>query len=99
MSLISAGSINTGIVFIEPALIRLIRHISSGNALSYPFTILIVYAILITLIIRERHQKRGRWVFPLVLGLYMVIHTIILLQIQIGPWETVARWFASLKLT
>ncbi|MDP9047143.1 MAG: hypothetical protein M3N14_03340 [Bacteroidota bacterium] len=88
----------TGIVFIEPTLIRLIKHVS-GSPLSLLFTIAIVYSLLIALIINERHQKKGRWVFPLVLGLYLIVHSLILFQIQIGPWETFARWFAALHLT
>jgi heme exporter protein D len=89
----------TGIVFIEPALVRLIRIISNGSVISYPLTIFIIYSILISLIIRERHQKKGRWVFPLVLGLYIIIHFIILFKIQIWPWEMFSRWFARLNIT
>ncbi|MDB4902890.1 MAG: hypothetical protein JWQ63_2171 [Mucilaginibacter sp.] len=89
----------TGIIFIEPALIRLIYHMGGVSPFSLIFTMAIVYSLLIALIIKERHQKRGRWVFPLVLCLYIVVHSILLFQIQIGPWETFSRWFAALPLT
>ena len=33
--------------------------------------------ILIGLIFRERNQKKGRWVFPLILVIYFGIQTVI----------------------
>jgi len=91
----------TGIVFIEPALFRFIfsNHFVTEVMPAYFWTIGIVYALLIGLMILERKQKRGRWVFPLVLGLYIIVHSIIIFGINTGAWETFARWFAALPLT
>jgi hypothetical protein len=93
------GMIVTGIAFIEPALIRFIRYAVIPSPTANYLTILIVYSILIGLIIKERNQKRGRWVFPLILGLYVIVHTIIIFKIHIGPWESFSKWFINLPLT
>jgi len=55
--------------------------------------------ILIGLIIRERKEKRGRWVFPLILGLYFIIQFIIFNRVEIPGWQSLAEWYASLPLT
>ena len=90
----------TGIVFIEPALIRFIRHaLVQDVRLSYFLTIGLVYSLLIGLMIMERKQKKGRWVFPLILGLYILVHSLLIFQIRIGVWETFAKWFVALPLT
>ena len=92
--------IATGIVFIEPALIRFIRYsLIQDKSLSYFLTIGLVYSLLIGLMILERKQKNGRWVFPLILGLYVCVHALLILKIRIGFWETFAKWFAGLPLT
>ena len=92
--------IATGIVFIEPALIRFIRHsLIQDGRLAYFLTIGLVYSLLIGLVILERKQKRGRWVFPLILGLYVCVHAILIFKVPIGFWETFAKWFAGLPLT
>jgi hypothetical protein len=93
------GMLATGIVFIEPALIRLIMNLFGASSAAYLATIAIIYALLIGWIILERHQKVGRWVFPLVLGLYMILHSIIIFNIHIGIWESFCKWFIVLPLT
>lgn len=93
------GMIATGIVFIEPALARLLFTLMGESPWLYPITIALIYSLLIFLIIRERKQQKGRWVFPLVLGLYIVVHTILLLNIHLPVWVLFSKWFASLPLT
>lgn len=90
----------TGIVFVEPALARFIGHsIISNGLVAYLCTISIVYALLIAVIIKERKQKRGRWIFPLMLAMYIMVHAIILFQIHIGLWQAFSKWFAVLPIT
>ncbi|MEO5944185.1 MAG: hypothetical protein ABIP30_01065 [Ferruginibacter sp.] len=91
----------TGIVFIEPALVRFLQYavFPDNGVIAFLTTLAIVYGILITMIIIERKQKSGRWVFPLILGLYIIVHSIIIFQLNIPGWETFARWFAALPLT
>ena len=92
--------IATGIVFIEPSLIRLIRFLFiKDGGLPFLITIGIVYTLLIGLIILERKQKRGRWVFPLILGLYIIVHSLIFFHFRNNVWESFAKWFAELPLT
>jgi len=93
------GMIVTGIAFIEPALVRFIRYAIIPSPAANYLTLFIVYSLLIGLIIKERNQKRGRWVFPLILGLYVIVHTIIIFKIHIGPWESFSKWFINLPLT
>lgn len=102
MAIHARGMIVAGIVMIEPALVRLISNIffpEAFNPAAYLITIAVVYILLITFIIRERHTKKGRWVFPMALVLYLLVHSIILLQIRLKPWEVFVDWFASLPLT
>lgn len=96
------GMIAAGIVLIEPALVRAVGNLAADSALApygYLITIGLVYALLLGLIIRERHQSKGRWVFPLILGLYVFVHSVILLRIKIAPWQAFAEWFGGLPLT
>jgi hypothetical protein len=90
----------TGLVFIEPALVRFIRSsIIKDGQVAFLVTIGILYTLIIALMIMERKQKKGRWVFPLILGLYIISHSIIIFNIHFRPWELFARWFAGLPLT
>ncbi|WP_375446609.1 hypothetical protein [uncultured Fibrella sp.] len=91
--------IATGIVFIEPALSRFLIEITDSVPVGFLTTIGLVYTILIALMVVERKQKKGRWVFPLVLSLYIFVHSLLIFQVQIGFWETFAKWFAGLPLT
>ncbi len=103
------GMVVTGIALIEPALTRLMLNIlvsfklfvSSPNFFWYGSipTILIIFSFLIGMMIKERYQKRGRWVFPLTLVLYFILYVLMISQIHIGLWETFSKWFVSLPLT
>jgi len=94
------GMIAAGLVLIEPALVRFMSNVFfPDGGPGYLFTIGLLYALLIGLVIIERKQKEGRWIFPLILGLYIFVHSVILFRIQIAPWEAFAQWFASLPLT
>ena len=97
----SRAMIATGIVFIEPSLVRFIFNILPPNSEinGYALTVGLIYAIIFTLIFLERRKKKGRWVFPLILGLYVAVHGIILGNIRIGVWEKAAHWFVGLPLT
>ena len=102
MAIHARGMIVAGIVLIEPALVRFIMHFFFGgefNPAAYLITIGLVYALLIGLIIRDRKEKSGRWVFPLALVLYLLVHSVIIFQIRLKPWEAFVDWFASLPLT
>ena len=93
--------VSTGIVFIEPALVRFMGHsvFKNDGTLAYFGTIGIIYAILITLIIIERKQKSARWIFPLVLVMYIIVHSVLIFNMEIPFLNVFAKWFASLPLT
>lgn len=93
--------IATAIPFLEPALVRFLGWILPKDFSVNPYllTVLIMDLILIGLIIRERKEKRGRWVFPLILGLYFIIQFIIFNRVEIPGWQSLAEWYASLPLT
>ncbi len=97
----SRAMIATAIPFLEPALVRFLNNVlpDSFPLPPYILTVLIMDLILIGLIIRERKEKRGRWVFPLILGLYFVIQFIIFGRVEIPYWKALAEWFAALPLT
>lgn len=92
--------IATGIAFIEPALIRLLMFALPNLAsINYLLTVLIIHTILLSLMVLERKQQRGRWVFPLIWGIYVVLHAIALSGVRIGVVGRFATWFVSLPLT
>ena len=97
--------IATGIALIEPALARLFYNSLSGFQLFSnipPFgnvmAILVIYLLLTGLIILERQQKRGRWVFPLILGIFFIFNIPALFQIHIGL-RAFSKWFVALHIT
>ena len=99
INLLARGMVATGIVFIEPALVRFIMNTFGPGLTAYLITIGIIYVLLIGLMIAGRHQKRGRWVFPLILILYMLVHSVIIFNIHVGIWQAFAKWFIVLPLT
>ncbi|HRW99451.1 MAG TPA: hypothetical protein P5280_08170 [Cyclobacteriaceae bacterium] len=102
MAIHARAMIATGIACIEPALSRML-----GNVVLRDFseqvvvftTYGIIYAIVITLIVRERKQTLGRWVFPLLLVLLVTVHALALNGMPVPIWHSFARWFISLPLT
>ncbi len=93
------GMIATGIVFIEPALIRAIGNLFPSLANRYLWTIAIIYFIILALIKLGRKYKPGQWVFPLILFLYIIIHSLIIFRIPMPIFDRGAAWFLSLPLT
>ncbi len=89
------GMIATGIVCIEPAAARIPFHPEYG----YFAVLALVYSVLGILIFIERKQKKGRWVFPLILGLYLMVHSVIIFGIHFSLWQSFGRWFYGLSLT
>ncbi|TXE14484.1 hypothetical protein [Algoriphagus aquimarinus] len=94
--------IATGIVFIEPTLgrfiiITLLPEINFMVGLGITF--LIMYALIISLIIIERKQTSGRWVFPLFLILLMVFHFLFFFQVSFPLLDSIANWFVRLPIT
>ena len=95
----SRGMIATGIAFIEPALVRAIGNIFPSIENRYLWTIAIIYTVLILLIIIGRKYKNGQWVFPLILCLYLLIHSVLIFRLPLGIFKNFVDWFVQLPLT
>ena len=91
----------TGIVFIEPALSRFLSGMVFKNMglLGGLVTIALILGLLITLIIMERKQKSGRWLFPSVLVIYIIAYIILIFEIPLTFLDPIPRWFAGISLT
>lgn len=103
ISIHARAMIGTAIALLDPIFMRFMFYIVSPILnISYPVPyfigIGIVLGVLIALIILERKQKSGRWVFPLVLGIYVSAYPISFFEIKIPP-GSFNRWFNSLPLT
>jgi hypothetical protein len=102
MQIHARAMIATGIVFIEPALGRFIilTLLPQPNfALGLGITVILLYTLIISVIFIERKQKSGRWVFPLLLGMYMVFHCLVFFKVSFPLWDSFAAWFVRLPLT
>lgn len=93
------GMIVTGLAFIEPAFIRFTFRVISNPLYAYLTTIFTVYAVFLYLIYKERNQTSARWVFPLILMLYIIAHGLVITGIYLPIWKIFVKWFASLPLT
>jgi len=94
--------IATGIVFIEPTLGRfvILTVLPEPNFIfGLGITVAIMYTLIISLIIIEHKQTTGRWVFPLLLLLFMVFHYLIFNQVSFPFWDSFAKWFVELPIT
>tara|TARA_R110001606_G_C15373833_1_gene649811 strand:+ start:1714 stop:2457 length:744 start_codon:yes stop_codon:yes gene_type:complete len=102
MQIHARAMIATGIVFIEPTLGRFIILTllpEPDFMLGLGITVAIIYALIISLIIIERKQTSGRWVFPLLLILFMVFHYLFFFQVSFPLWDSIATWFVRLPIT
>ncbi len=92
--------IATAVPFIEPALVRLMAwHFPELGKINFIATIVFVHLVLITLIIIERKQQSGRWVFPLVWGWYLVTHPLLIAGIHIPGLTHLADWFVRMPFS
>ncbi|WP_285655731.1 hypothetical protein [Allomuricauda sp. NBRC 101325] len=82
--------IATGIVFIEPSLLRIIRNYFEIGT-PYIATAITVYVLLLFLTIVTWKYKKGRWIFPLMLFMYLSVQLIMLLRLRIGVLEHLAK--------
>jgi ABC-type xylose transport system permease subunit len=102
MQIHARAMIATGIVFIEPTLGRFIILTILPNPdflLGLGITVIVMYALIISVIFIERKQKSGRWVFPLLLGQYIVFHLLIFYKVSFPLWDSIAAWFVRLPIT
>jgi FtsH-binding integral membrane protein len=91
----------TGFTLIDPVVIRLMFWIDSSPSWNYQwFTFGLTDLAILTLIWLERDARRGRWVFPAMLVVFVASQLPALLPWTNTPaWQAFARWFAALPLT
>lgn len=101
MALHARFMICTGLTLIDPVVIRLMFRADPTPAWNYQWlTFGLTDLVLVVLIWLERDAVRGRWVFPTMLGVFVVAQLPALLQLtDTAPWQSFAHWFAGLSLT
>ncbi len=95
MELHARGMIVTGIACIEPAAARIPFHPEYG----YYITLGIIYSVFLILIFLERNQRKGRWIFPMFMVLYVLVHSVLILNIHFSWWQAFGKWFYNPPLT
>lgn len=94
--------IGSALQLIEPGFGRAIINLFSltNPILGAPIVFLLIDLLLITVIIKKRKQKEGKWIFPAILAL-IVFNQIFL--ITGGPnlpfFKNFTTWFIDLNLT
>jgi hypothetical protein len=101
--------IGTALTLVDPIVIRLMFWIAPNAMWNYQwFTFALTDFALVVLILIDRRETRARWVFPVLLALFVLCQAPALLGPVGDPsrglpavpvWQLFARWFASLPLT
>lgn len=89
----------TALTMIDPVMARLAIDLPSIPFAYQVYTFGLVDIILMVLIYVERHQKRGRGVFPAILFLFLIVQSINLLWNGSALWDDFSFCFASFPLT
>lgn len=91
----------TAFTLIDPILIRLCFWINPTPTWNYQWlTFGVTDLVILALIVAERHSRRGRWVFPTMLAVFVASQLPALLQWTGWPaWQRFAHWFQGLPLT
>lgn len=101
MALHARFMICTGFTLIDPVVIRLMIWADSAPGWNYQwFTFGLTDLVILALIWVERDARRGRWVFPIMLPVFLLSQLPAVLQLTNAEWwQAFARWFAALPLT
>ena len=100
MPIHARGMIVAGMALFEPTLVRVAFNVLEASyPMGYYLGIAPGYTALLILIFLERKEKVGRWVFPIAIALFFLVHFIVISQIEIPFWNSFAKWFVSLPLT
>jgi len=89
----------TALTLIDPAVARIPLNLPSIPFSYQVYTFGLTDLILVVLIILERHQKNGRKVFPIMLGVFLFFQIINLTLTRSQIWDDFAFWFARLPIT
>jgi len=91
----------TGLTLIDPVFARLFYWVHPDSVLIHQwFTYGLTDLLFVLLIVLERRNGRGRWVFPLMLFAFILTQIPALLMLTWLPmWQGFATWFAGLPIT
>lgn len=88
----------TALPLIDPALARILRqHVTLGVPGQW-ITFAVTDAILVFLIVRDRHARGGRRAFVIMLAIFVVLQGLNLHAWETGPWRAFTTWFAAVRL-
>ena len=92
--------ITTGLTLIDPIFARILLFtmpvpIEYHQFLTFGLTDL----LFLILIFAERKNRAGRWVFPTMLGVFVVLQIPAFFVMNLPAWQAFAAWFRSLPLT
>jgi hypothetical protein len=93
--------VGTAFTLIDPVVVRLMLWADSTPGWNYRWlTFGLTDIVILVLIWRERSHRRGRWVFPALLSLFVLFQLPTLLGLTRAPlWQAISGWFAGLSLT
>lgn len=91
----------TGLTLIDPVFARLIYWIHPASAEYHQWiTFGLTDLVLLALIWFERRSLTARWVFPVMLCVFVLLQIPALLWLtNFEPWQSFALWFKSIPLT
>lgn len=89
----------TSLTLIDPAVARIPLNLPSLPFSYQVLTFTLIDLILITLIVIDRNQNKGREVFSIMLGIFIVFQSYNLFWTRSESWDNFALWFAKLPLT
>lgn len=101
MALHARFMICTGLTLIDPVVIRLWNWIGFDPDVNYQwYTFGLTDLVFVALIWLERKSPTGRWVFPTMLGVFVLAQIPALFGLTGQAWwQGFARWYAALPLT
>jgi uncharacterized membrane protein YozB (DUF420 family) len=90
--------VGTALTLIDPIVVRFMLWVQPIPPWNYQWlTFALTNAILVWLIWLDRNSPRGRWVFPVLLGVFVLFQIPALFGLTwTGPWQSFAHWFAAL---
>jgi hypothetical protein len=95
--------VGTGLALLDPTLMRILGPFSFP--LGFFMAVGIILGTFIFLIVLERKQASGRWVFPSLLSIYFIIYFLAAFQfythdsINLSLLDSFMKWFYALPLT
>jgi hypothetical protein len=91
--------VGTGLSLLDPTLMRIMWPLFS--VAGFLMVAAIVLSVFIVLIVWERKQKSGRWIFPSLLAIYFIVYFLMIFgnSINLSPLDSLMKWFYTLPLT